>query len=172
MKVVISYAYWATVGIISHQLVDCEGGIYISFKYLPKGPLFKGEIQVILCVKPCFYLLVFNVVAKGLCRVCKKCSIVPNLDNGMVQCIRDLNGVIDGSWLAGVFHNGWLLNMVYVAWCNNMSWKVTVIHCDIPNWAVIHNVLTLILSILTFLLFSLLQWIKSMKIHVIHLECE
>ncbi len=42
MEVVISFAYWPIVGIISHLLVDCVWVVFISHLYIPqKGP-FKG----------------------------------------------------------------------------------------------------------------------------------
>ncbi len=68
----------------------------------------------------------FNVKARKLesitnlnelCGVCKKCSIFLNLHNGMVQYIRDLNGVLDGVDLLDGFMDELkdLFNMLSVA---------------------------------------------------------
>ncbi len=46
-----------------------------------------------------------------------------------------------------------LLNMSSVAWCNTMLWRVSVIHCEILYWVVLHNIVTLNLTILMLLLF-------------------
>ncbi len=85
-----------------------------------------------------------------LCSACKKCSIFSNLDDGVIQCIRDFNGVLDGVDVLEGFTMDELrdfLNMVYVTWYNTMLWKVSVIHCEIPHSSVLHNILTLNLTI-------------------------
>ncbi len=65
MKVVISFAYWATVRIISHLLVDCVGWyLYIIYVFTKGSPL-KGEIHVILYVKPYFCHVVFHIFFTG-----------------------------------------------------------------------------------------------------------
>ncbi len=75
----------------------------------------------------------------------------------MVQCIWHFNGEIDGVDLLEGFtvdELKSLLNMASVAWCNNTLCKVSVvIHCEIPHWAVLHNILTLNLTL--FNVFSL-----------------